>query len=54
MNGVEEGTECTLSKFEGDTKLSSVADTSEGGDAIQRDLDKTEKWIHGKNIISFN
>ncbi|KAK4828365.1 hypothetical protein QYF61_026087 [Mycteria americana] len=53
INDLDDGAECTLSKFAYDRKLGGVVDRPGGCAAILRDSDRLEKWAN-RNLINFS
>jgi len=53
VEDIYSGTECTLSKFADDTKLSDMIDMLQRKDTIQRDLGRLKRWACA-NLMKFS
>ncbi|GAB0203376.1 mitochondrial enolase superfamily member 1 [Grus japonensis] len=50
VGDMDSGIECTLSKFADNTQLCGGVDMLEGRDAMQRDLDRLERWARANRM----
>ena len=53
VSDMDSGIKCILSKFADGIKLSGAVDMLQGRGAIQRDLDRLERWDHA-NLMKLN
>ena len=53
VGDMHSGIKCSLKRFADNSKQSGAVDIPEGKDAIQRKLDRLERWAHA-NLMKFN